>query len=134
MFSILSKTKIIILTLSQTTNFRLFQTERVSDDNFKFDGNGRKFSKKVENTVGKGAISPFPTVFSGDMYCRHIKNQGLFGKGLSTLFFCLQMLSIWTSLKSSFGKELTLSQTSPGFNRSAGKVFRKHGGERRKCS
>ena len=25
-----------------------------ADDNFKFDENGRKFSKRVENTVGKG--------------------------------------------------------------------------------
>ena len=33
-----------LLTLSQTTNFRLFQTERVADDNFKFDENGRKLS------------------------------------------------------------------------------------------
>ena len=38
------------LTLSQTTNFRLFQNE----DNFKFHENGRKFSKRIENTVGKG--------------------------------------------------------------------------------
>ena len=35
-----------------------------ADDNFKFYENGRKLSKRAENTVGKGAISPFPTVFS----------------------------------------------------------------------
>ena len=28
-----------------------------SDDNFKFDENGGKFSKHVENTVGKGEIA-----------------------------------------------------------------------------
>ena len=39
------------------TNFRLFQTERKADDNFKFDENGRKLSKRVENTVGKGEIA-----------------------------------------------------------------------------
>ena len=44
------------LTLSQTTNFRLFQIVR-ADDNFKFDENGRKFFKRVENTVGKGEIA-----------------------------------------------------------------------------
>ena len=44
------------LTLSQTTNFRLFQTE-FADDNSKLDNNGRKFSKGVENTVGKGEIA-----------------------------------------------------------------------------
>ena len=45
------------VTVSQTTNFRLFQTERVADDNFESDENGRKFSKWVENTVGKGEIA-----------------------------------------------------------------------------
>ena len=38
--------------------------KEVVDGNFKFDKNGRKLSKRVENTVGKGEISPFPTVFS----------------------------------------------------------------------
>ena len=28
-----------------------------ADENFKFDENGRKFSKWVENTVGKGEIA-----------------------------------------------------------------------------
>ena len=40
------------------TNFRLFQTEKgFAGDNFKFDENSRKFSKQVENTVGKGEIA-----------------------------------------------------------------------------
>ena len=43
-------------TLSQMTNFRLFQTESLQTTNFKFDENGRKFSKWVENTVRKGEI------------------------------------------------------------------------------
>ena len=30
-----------------------------SDDNFKFDENSRKFSKRVENTVGKGEIAHY---------------------------------------------------------------------------
>ena len=30
-----------------------------ADDNFKFDGNGKKLSKQVENTVGKGEIACF---------------------------------------------------------------------------
>ena len=29
------------------------------DNNFKFDENGRKFSKRVENTVGKGEIARY---------------------------------------------------------------------------
>ena len=39
------------------TNFRLFQTEAFADDNFELDGNGRKFYRRVENTVGKGEIA-----------------------------------------------------------------------------
>ena len=43
---------ITILTLSQTTNFRLFQPEKqFVDDNFKLVENCRKISKQVENTV-----------------------------------------------------------------------------------
>ena len=41
------------------TNFRLFQTKEFADDNFKFDENGRKFFKQVENTVGKGEIARY---------------------------------------------------------------------------
>ena len=39
------------------TNFRLFQTERVCNNNLKFDENGSKISKQVENIVGKGEIA-----------------------------------------------------------------------------
>ena len=49
-----SKTSI---TLSQTTNFQLIQAERVADNSFKFDENGRKLFKRVENSVGKGEIA-----------------------------------------------------------------------------
>ena len=57
-----------------------------ADNNlFKFDENGGKFSERVKNTVGKGeiahnslrAISPFPTMFLNDLYCRQVKNQRL---------------------------------------------------------
>ena len=76
------------LTLSQTTKFTLFQTEsklkEFSDDNFKFDGNDRKLSKLVENTVGEREIARFS--FSHSVFKRLVlqtrKNQGLFGKGL----------------------------------------------------
>ena len=49
------------------------------EDNFKFDENGKKFSERVKNTVGKGKIAryqqffPFPIVFSNNLYCRHVK-------------------------------------------------------------
>ena len=61
--------------------------EDFADDNFKFDENGRQFSKWVENTAGKGEIAryeqfcPFPTVFSKDFYCRHVKTRACLGKG-----------------------------------------------------
>ena len=38
-------------------NFRLSQTEESAGDCFKFDENGGKFSKRIENTVGKGEIA-----------------------------------------------------------------------------
>ena len=47
------------LTHYQTTNFRFFQTERVCRRQFHFDENGRKLSKWVENTVGKGEIARY---------------------------------------------------------------------------
>ena len=48
-----------------------------ADDNLKFDENGVMFSKRVENTVGKGeiAVSPFPTVFLKDLHYRHVKTR-----------------------------------------------------------
>ena len=39
------------LTHYQTTNFRLFQTERVCRRQFQLDEIGKKLSKQVENTV-----------------------------------------------------------------------------------
>ena len=69
------------------TNFRLFQIERVCRQHFKFDENGGKISRRVENTVGKGEIAHynqpliFPTVFSKDLYCRHFKSMEFSEKG-----------------------------------------------------
>ena len=39
------------------TNFRLFKIQKFAYDNLKCDRNDRKFSKRVENTVGKGEIA-----------------------------------------------------------------------------
>ena len=68
------------------TNLRLFQTDRV----FEFDTNGREFSKRVENTVGKGEIAHyeqfllFQQCFQRFVHQTH-KNQGLFRKGLNVV-------------------------------------------------
>ena len=57
-----------------------------ADDNFKFDENGRKFSKRVDNIVGKGEIACHKqfllfSTFSKDLYCRHVKTRACLGKG-----------------------------------------------------
>ena len=73
------------LTLSQTTNFRLFQTE-FTYENFKSAENGRKFFKRVENTVGKGEIARyeqfllFPQCFKKIFVLKTRKNQDFLGK------------------------------------------------------
>ena len=36
-----------------------FKLKEFADDNFKFDESGRKLSKRIENTVGKGEIARF---------------------------------------------------------------------------
>ena len=81
------------------------ELKEFSDKSFKFDEHDRKFFKLVEKKLWErrhcllGAISPFPTVFSKDLYCRNVKTRACLGKGL------------------------TLSQTSPGFYVSAVHIF-----------
>ena len=59
-----------------------------AEDNSKFDENGRKFSKQVENTVGKEEIARKEQFLLSHSVFKSLelqtrKNQGLFGKGLS---------------------------------------------------
>ena len=74
------------LTLSQTKILDSSVLKEFADDNFKFDENGRKFSERVENTVGKGEIACYKQfllfpVFSKDLFCRHVKTRACLGKG-----------------------------------------------------
>ena len=51
-----------------------------ADDTFKFDENGRKLAKRVENTEGKGEIARYEQfllfpVFSKVLYCRQVKTR-----------------------------------------------------------
>ena len=46
-------------TLSQTINLDSSKLREFADENFKYDENGRKFSKLVENTGGKGEIARY---------------------------------------------------------------------------
>ena len=68
---------------------------KFADDKLILNENGRKLSKRIENTAGKGEIARyeqfllFPQCFQ--KYLKQTrKNQGLFGKGLSGLktHFC----------------------------------------------
>ena len=76
------------LILSQTTNFRPFQTERVCRRQFQIWWKRPKVFQKGRKHCGKRrncslwAISPFSTLFSKDLLQAH-KNQGLFGKGIT---------------------------------------------------
>ena len=77
----------IHLTLSQTTNFRLFQSERVCRRQFYIGSKWQKVLQKGRKQCGKRrncslrVISPFPTLFSKDLYCRHVKTRACLGKG-----------------------------------------------------
>ena len=75
------------LALSQTTYFKFFQTERVCRWQFqiwckwqKVPQMGRKHCEKRRN-CSLWAITPFPTVFSRHLYCRHIKTKACLGQG-----------------------------------------------------
>ena len=45
------------------TNLDSSELKDFADNNFKFDENGRKLSKPVENTVGKGEIARYKQFF-----------------------------------------------------------------------
>ena len=51
-----------------------------ADDNFKIEENGRKFFKRVEDTVGNEEIARY-SVFKR-LVLQTRKNQGLFGRGI----------------------------------------------------
>ena len=57
-----------------------------ADDTFKFDENGRKFSKRAENTVGEEVSLYKQFVFYHSVFKRPVlqshKNKVFFGKGL----------------------------------------------------
>ena len=75
------------LTLSQMTKFRLLQTERLCRRQFQIWWKWLKVLQTSIKHCGKRrncslrAISPFPTVFPKDYYCRRVKFRACFGKG-----------------------------------------------------
>ena len=81
----------MILTLSQKTNFRKrqildFKTERVCRQQFQIWWKWKTVIQTIGKQGGKRkncllqAISTFPTVFSKDLCCRHVKNGACLGK------------------------------------------------------
>ena len=75
------------LTHYQTTNFRLFQTERVCRRQFQIWWKWQKIIQMGRKHCGKRrncslwAISPFPTVFSKGLFPRGIKRRHCVGMG-----------------------------------------------------
>ena len=70
-----------LLTLSQMTNFRLFQTEKVGRRQFQIWCKRQKVLQTGKKRCGKWrncslrAISSFPKVFSKDLYCRQVSKD-----------------------------------------------------------
>ena len=73
-----------------------FQTppklKQLADENFNFEGNDRNFSKRVENTVGKGEIALYEQFFLFPLSFQKIvlqtrKNRRLFGKALISRWY-----------------------------------------------
>ena len=79
--------KMVVNPFPNDKNLDSSKLKEFAHGNCKFDENGRKLSTRVENTVGEKEkllvtrISPFPTLFSKDLYCRHVKNRACWGKG-----------------------------------------------------
>ena len=111
---------ILSFTHYQTTNFRLFQTERVCRRQFqiwrkwqKVIQTGRKHCGKRRNCSLR-AISPFPTVFSKGLFPRGIKRCHCVGMGKEiSVMPCTKHHIILDSQNSLLSRNpLTLSKTS----------------------
>ena len=75
------------LTDNRTTNLDSSKLKEFANDNFTFDENSRQFSRTGKKHCGKRrncsfrAISPFHTVFSKDLYCKHVNSRARLRKG-----------------------------------------------------
>ena len=79
------------LTLSQITDST--KLKEFADDNFKFDVNGRKLSKLVENTVGKGEIAHYKHF----LFFSQCFQKGCFSRASKVVI-------VWEWVKGAFGK------------------------------
>ena len=79
-----------------------FKLKEFAVDKSKFDGNGGKFSKRVENTAREGEIACYERFLISHSVLKRLalqtcKNQGLFGKGVNQ--------SLWLDRKHEFNSE-----------------------------
>ena len=101
------------LTLSQKTNFRLFLTERVCRWQFwiwqkwqKVLQMGGKHCGKRRNCLPR-AISPFPALFSKDLYCIYVKTRVCLGNAYATFnMLSANLFNLFKVRILSFEKEL----------------------------
>ena len=83
------------------------ELKEFADDNFKFDKNRRKFSKQIENTVGKREIACYKQFSFSHSVFKRLVSQGrqkvsLCGNGLNQTIGSLNKIQ-----KEGFGKKLT---------------------------
>ena len=97
------------LTHYQTTNSDSAKLKKFADDNFKFDENGRKLSKRVENTVGKGEIARYEQFLLFPQCFQKVCFPGA-SKGVIMWEWVNRLKSDCVVVNT-----LTLSQTSPCF-------------------
>ena len=79
------KSRFVSLPFSKRQILSFTELKTFDNDNFKFDENGGKFSKRVKNTLGKLLVTSNFS-FSHSVFKRLVvqicKNQGLFGNRL----------------------------------------------------
>ena len=74
-----------LLTLFQILHSQILHSSKLkefADDNFKFDKSGGKFSKRVENTVGKGEIPRLERFLLFPQYFQMAFSQDTYKPGL----------------------------------------------------
>ena len=82
----ISSSPLLVLNPFPNDTFYSSKLNEFAVDNFKFDENGRKFFRLVENIVGKGEIAHYEQfllfpVFSKGLYYSHVKTRVCLGKG-----------------------------------------------------
>ena len=70
---------------SFSSTLSLSELKELANDDYKFDANGRKYSKRVENTVEKGEIPHYEQFLLIPQCFQKIceENKNLFGKELA---------------------------------------------------